>query len=287
MDSSDDAAEEENDTQKFIPFFCLSSILFLFISCTGHTGPQQPLLSILIPVKKETPAAEEKPLQKKEKKTIYITFDDGPNKGTKNVLQTLKEEQVPVSMFIIGQHVYGSREQKADWESIIKNAQIEICNHSYTHAQNRFNKFYRNDSVVIKDFERCKDSLKLRNNLARTPGRNIWRLPAISVTDNKKTIEAADALYQKGFYLIGWDLEWRFTNKLELKQTPAQLLTEVDSAFAKNRTRIPGHLVLLTHDQAFADSANRQALKSFITQLKQSNQYQLAFISRYPGLKKP
>lgn len=38
----------------------------------------------------------------KKKKKLYITFDDGPNKGTRNVLHIVKDEGVPVSFFIVG-----------------------------------------------------------------------------------------------------------------------------------------------------------------------------------------
>src|SRR5207248_505991 len=48
---------------------------------------------------------------KKKKKTIYLTFDDGPNKGTRKMMHIVEEEQVQVSLFIIGEHVYDSRYQ--------------------------------------------------------------------------------------------------------------------------------------------------------------------------------
>src|ERR1044071_7872517 len=48
---------------------------------------------------------------KKKKKKIYLTFDDGPNKGTQNVLDIVKDEEVPVTFFIVGEHVYASTKQ--------------------------------------------------------------------------------------------------------------------------------------------------------------------------------
>ena len=59
-------------------------------------------------VKKPAPVAA---VKKKKKKTIYLTFDDGPNKGTRHVMQIMKAEQVPVTLFVIGEHVYGSHLQ--------------------------------------------------------------------------------------------------------------------------------------------------------------------------------
>ena len=57
-------------------------------------------------VKKETVQVVAPP--KKKKKKIYLTFDDGPNKGTQNVLDIVKDEKIPVTFFIIGEHVYAS-----------------------------------------------------------------------------------------------------------------------------------------------------------------------------------
>src|SRR6186713_46594 len=48
---------------------------------------------------------------KKKKKKIYLTFDDGPNKGTRNVLDIVKGENIPVTFFIVGEHVFASVNQ--------------------------------------------------------------------------------------------------------------------------------------------------------------------------------
>jgi hypothetical protein len=38
------------------------------------------------------------------------------------------------------------------------------------------------------------------------------------VTDLKSSTEAADKLKQAGYKVIGWDLEWKPTNKMALKE---------------------------------------------------------------------
>ena len=45
-----------------------------------------------------------KPVKKKNK-TIYLTFDDGPDRGTKIVYNILKEQEIPATMFLICEHV--------------------------------------------------------------------------------------------------------------------------------------------------------------------------------------
>ena len=137
---------------------------------------------------------------KKKKKTIYLTFDDGPNKGTKNMMHIVKEEEIPVTLFIIGEHVYGSKEQNAVFDSIVNCNLFEIANHSFTHAfENKYAKFYQVPDSTVKDFKRCADSLHLTANIIRTPGRNIWRTQFVNCTDINASKAAADSLFANGF----------------------------------------------------------------------------------------
>ena len=36
-----------------------------------------------------------------EEKVVYLTFDDGPSSTTESILDTLKQEQVPATFFVI------------------------------------------------------------------------------------------------------------------------------------------------------------------------------------------
>jgi peptidoglycan-N-acetylglucosamine deacetylase len=222
---------------------------------------------------------------KKKKKTIYLTFDDGPNKGTRNVMHIIAEEQVPVTLFVIGEHVYGSEEQRAAYDSLLQCSYIEIENHSYSHAGNRYAHFYKRPDSVVNDFRRCADSLAFVNKIVRTPGRNIWRSAGINCTDIKKSTAAADSLQKQGFTAIGWDLEWHFDSSLKLIETGDVLLQQADSMFCKGKTKTPGHLVLLAHDQVYADKEDSASLHCFIQKLKAANEYDFEVISKYPGIK--
>lgn len=231
-------------------------------------------------VEKTTP-----PVRKKKKKKIYLTFDDGPNKGTRKVLGIVQQEQVPVTFFLIGEHVFASTSQRATWDSLRVDTSIELCNHSHTHAwNNRYNKFYEQPDSVVNDFKRCHDSLELTNSITRTPGRNIWRVDTLSFTDLKKSAAAADSLQQAGFTIIGWDLEWHYDHKsFTLKNKSDELLLQIDSLFAGNKTKIPEHLVILAHDQVYDDSNDSAELHQLIKKLKARNEYELLVTSKYPG----
>ena len=222
---------------------------------------------------------------KKKKKKIYLTFDDGPNKGTKNVLDIVKDEKIPVTFFIVGEHVYASVNQNITWDSLQKAEGIEICNHSYTHADhNHFEKFYQSPDSVVTDFQRAQDSLDLKNNIVRTPGRNAWRIDSLQFTDLKKSKAAVDSLQKAGFIVMGWDLEWHYDHKeLTVKNSADELLKQIDSVFNNKKTKSPEHLVLLAHDQVYGKTKDSAELRQLIQKLKLKEEYELSIASSYPG----
>jgi len=221
---------------------------------------------------------------KKKKKKIYLTFDDGPNKGTRNVLDIVKDENIPVTFFIVGEHVFASLNQKTTWDSLQMAKQIEICNHSYTHAHNKYEEFYESPDSVVADFQRAHDSLDLKNNIVRTPGRNTWRIDSLQFTDLKKSKAAVDSLQKAGFIVMGWDLEWHYDHKeMTVKNSADELLKQIDSVFHHKRTKSPEHLVLLAHDQVYGKTKDSFELRQFIQKLKLKDEYELSLATNYPG----
>jgi peptidoglycan/xylan/chitin deacetylase (PgdA/CDA1 family) len=239
-------------------------------------------LKVKPPVKKSPPVVA-KPVKKKKK--IYLTFDDGPNKGTKNVLDIVQQEEVPVTFFIVGEHVFASIGQGQTWDSLKMAKNIELCNHSYTHAHNRYEKFYEQPDSVVKDIKRTKDELLPDNNIVRTPGRNSWRIDSLRFTDIKKSAAAIDSLEKAGFMVVGWDLEWQYDHKtLEVMNTADELVTQIDSMFSKGKTRVKDNLVVLAHDQVYHKSGDSIQLRELIQKLKKKEDYEFAMVSNYPGI---
>jgi peptidoglycan/xylan/chitin deacetylase (PgdA/CDA1 family) len=221
---------------------------------------------------------------KKKKKKIYLTFDDGPNKGTRNGLDIVKDEQIPFTFFIVGEHVYASVNQNITWDSLLTTQGIDICSHSYSHAlNNKYEKFYQSPDTVVSDFQRAQDSLQLTNNIVRTPGRNSWRMDSIQFTDLKKSKAAIDSLQKAGFIVMGWDLEWHFDKDLSLKNTADEVIKQIDSVFNSKRTKTPDNLVLLAHDQVYYKSKDSTELRQFIQKLKMKEEYELSLATSYPG----
>lgn len=258
------------------------TLTLTYVSCRQpkeeHSDEHEEPQSIL-PVKKPADSA-------KMQKTIYLTFDDGPNTGTPTVLDILEQEQLPATMFLIGEHVTDTKRQHETYLRITKNPLLEIANHSYTHGfHNRFNAYYTQPVKVIEDFKKCADSLGLTSNIVRTPGRNIWRLNDIALTDIKSSKMAGDSLKAKGYKVIGWDLEWRFTGTLKLIHSATQMAAFVDTMFMKEKLRSPNNLVFLMHDKTFMDAQDSTELRNFIRLLKQEDKYNFSVLSNYPGVK--
>lgn len=277
--------DEEADTASILlrSFWLLVSLIACQKLNKGKGGIT-PVFPVIKAVASEAHAA--KPPKKKKKK-IYLTFDDGPNKGTSKVLGIAKSERVPISFFLIGEHAFASIGQKAVWDSLRIEEAIDLCNHSFTHAHNRYESFYQNPEAVVEDFQRCHDSLKLDNHIARTPGRNTWRIDTLVYTDLKRSKAAVDSLQRAGFVMMGWDLEWHYDHKtFNLLNSAEALLKQIDSVFESGKTKVPEHLVLLAHDQVYSTAEDSSELHSLMKKLKEKEDYQLELVSNYPGAKR-
>jgi len=218
------------------------------------------------------------------KSYIYLTFDDGPNKGTENLLKIINKYQIPVTSFIVGKHAYDSKTQAKNLKELENHELVELANHSYSHAENKYSEFYKNPGKVVHDFDRAKDSIKFKNKYARTPGRNIWRTSDINNTDIKSSKTAADELQRAGYVLVGWDLEWKPDNTMKLKGSHQQMAKRVDSIFFNDLEKTSRHLVFLTHDQYLQDDDSVKELDLFISGLQNSNRFEFRKISDYPKI---
>lgn len=274
----------KSKNKAFLRMFALVSATSVVLNSCNFKSDVNDTVSL-----QEHPAAETVPTMDDEsvdpdKRVIYLTFDDGPNQGTENLLKILDKRNVCATAFLVGKHAYGSTKQKNDFKLLKDNPLIELANHSFTHAHNKYTDFYKNADAVVRDFDIAKDSLKLHDKIARTPGRNIWRLNNINVTDIKSSTAAADGLKRAGYKVIGWDLEWRPSHKMTLKGSHEAMLKKVDSIFLNDLEKTSRHLVFLTHDQYLRDTDSINELDLFIEKLQKSNKFVFRKISQYPKI---
>lgn len=188
-----------------------------------------------------------------EKKTIYLTFDDGIQEGTHEIIEVLGELNIKATFFLAGinsNHFY--RKYEGLFIKILSQiiCEHDIGNHSYSHANGLFDEYYTTGLLVNNNgatisvaedyannsffFEEIlkntcigPSSIDSFYNIARLPGRNSWfyALPDDGMatgSDKVKLIVNCEAdsynaslsLFKKGYNIIGWDEEWFMSYEL-------------------------------------------------------------------------
>ena len=107
---------------------------------------------------------EIKEINDKINREIYLTFDDGLEQGTEEILELLKEKGVKATFFLIGKRVESMYKRNKNLcckllKDIYENH--AIGNHSYSHANESYNSYYREGGVVIK----VENGKKIRRNV--------------------------------------------------------------------------------------------------------------------------
>ena len=166
------------------------------------------------------------------KKTIYLTFDDGPiPEVTPWVLDILDKYNVKATFFCVGDNV---RKFGHIYEEILKRGHT-AGNHTFHHLQGWLNR----SSTFLNDTDQAKELI--HSNLFRPPhGHMIFPQPTL--------------LKKKGYKIIMWDVVTRDYSKY---MTPEQVLDNV-----KTYTR-DGSIIVF-HDSLKAEVNMKYALPKAI-----------------------
>lgn len=102
-----------------------------------------------------------------EKKTVYLTFDDGPTVITNKLLDTLEKCNAKATFFVVGKEI-------CEREDLLKRIQKEghsIGLHTYSH---NFKEIYSSDDIFINEMldtqKKVKEVTGITTNLIRFPG---------------------------------------------------------------------------------------------------------------------
>ncbi len=229
-----------------------------------------------------------------DKKVIFLTFDDGPLAGTTNVLKVIQQEKVPATMFMVSKHILMN---KKIYKKAMKNPYAIVANHTYSHANGRYRKFYSNIKNLSKDIKRSDKIISKENKATgdscfhplRLAGRNVFRLPGISCDDRglgkrqcAKERPKYDALEKEGFRIYGWDLEWHFNPRNGKPIGSAEkIVTKLENIYTKNRCKKKDKVILLMHDFMFRNRhQGKEKLLSLIHLLKK-NGWTFAHLDKY------
>ena len=217
------------------------------------------------------------------KQYVYLTFDDGPYKGSHNINKVLSEENVKGTVFLVGFNAF-TKDLKQYVEDYKMNPNVEIANHTFSHARNKYKKFYSNPEGVYEDIRKNEVVLDIHSRWVRLPARNTWRLGNKKKNDPvKNSIPAADILAKNQYFLYGWDYEWeRGNKKTHLLAPPQQIYQGIVHRLDQNKTYEKNHLVILMHDDMFNSDLNTEKLRQLIVLLKNNPKIVIEGISNYP-----
>jgi peptidoglycan-N-acetylglucosamine deacetylase len=223
------------------------------------------------------------------KQQVYLTFDDGPTTGSKRLYDLLLAKKVPSTLYLVGKHYESMPGMHKMIDSLRNQPYIVLANHTYSHAYgDQYLKFYTDVNGAINDFTKAQKILNITSNITRCAGRNVWRTPLVNITDDKGPGTAMDSLYKTGNYnFTGWDRTWPYDYKtFKNTKNTAEMLVITKKFFDSSYTKQPNSLVLLGHDQQYADDEDFKQLSDFIDSIQASKKYQFATMDMYPGLRK-
>jgi len=216
-------------------------------------------------------------------KYIYFTFDDGPLNGSENIDSVILAERLKISVFLVGEHAQKSKELGNYYKLYEQNPFVEAYNHSYTHANNKYELFYSNPVNVLADIQKNEQLLNLRYKIVRLPGRNSWRIGDRKKDDGVSGSAAADLLAKNGYKLYGWDLEWQHNAKNGAPiQSVTEMKKEIETRLEDGNSFTKDHIVVLIHDEMFQKKWEESELKQLIDQLRMHENYVFEHIRFYP-----
>lgn len=171
----------------------------------------------------------------KEKKVVYLTFDDGLSPGiTNEILNVLENNNVKATFFLIGNN------SRANNEVIKKISNNEMSIMPHTDKQ-KYKNIYSSSKTYFDNLKNCEDTIfnitgKTNFNFIRMPGGSDNTIGSSTVLD-----EIRNKIINDGKYYIDWSLEIGGDER-----------TENTMDFIESRIRESGGLykveVVLMHD---------------------------------------
>jgi peptidoglycan/xylan/chitin deacetylase (PgdA/CDA1 family) len=203
---------------------------------------------------------------------VFLTWDDGPQSpGTRNCRTVFKELGVKASFFAVGFNIL-NKERELLMDSIRRDyPALLLVNHGFSHAMNnKYQKFYSPASVdtALNDFLHNERLMQITEKIIRFPGHNTWAVNGmISGQLTKKPL--VHRLDSMGYQVIGWDTEWRGNGNTQLpRESATEMANRVLAKLSSGKTRVPGAVVVLSHDRYFTHADAVDSLRTFIQLLQ-------------------
>lgn len=208
-----------------------------------------------LPVLTEKGKVEIENIYHSDSKRVFITFDDGPSTVTPQILDTLKQENVKATFFVLGSRV----EAQPDMIKRMYEEGHFIANHGYSH---KYTSIYQSPQTVLDEFNKCNEAVQ---KAIQVPEYNshLFRFPGGSVGGKYARIksEATELLKQNNIMYVDW-------NALTGDAETNNLSIELEIKRLQETTSGRNSVVILMHD-AQAKIVTAEALPQIISYLKE------------------
>lgn len=194
-------------------------------------------------------------IYKSEQKRAFLTFDDGPSSLTQQILDTLKQENVKATFFVLGTKVAQNPE-------IVKRIYDEghyIANHGYSHV---YSQIYSTPENVLNEYNQCNEEIKkalgepeYNSHLFRFPG----GLAGGKYAQIKE--QAGEILKQNNIAYVDW-------NALNGDAERNNLTPEFEISRLNETTENKNSIVVLMHDSP-AKKVTADILQQIIQNLRE------------------
>lgn len=170
-----------------------------------------------------------------EGKRVFLTFDDGPSQSTTpHILDTLKENNIKATFFVLGSRV-------SDNSELIKREYNEghyIANHGYTH---QYSKIYLSSSAVLKEYNKTEEKIQKALGIPEYTS-NLFRFPGGSVGGPYDDIKskAITEFKKKNIAYLDWNA---LTNDSDGADTKKEIMENL-----KKTVDGKDNVVILMHD---------------------------------------
>jgi len=227
-----------------------------------------------------------KPIHKPKphyKYSVFITSDDGPLAGSKYLNQLVLDYEFPLTLFLVGKPTSQDKDLLPFLKAYKNNPYLLLANHSFTHANFHYIRFYKNAQGVVDDFKKNEEYLKLDTKLARLPGRNVWVLDENHKKgDRVNALNSAIELYNElGYKSFGWDYELRHDGKGNILKDANYHYKKIKQLLKENKTYTPNQIVVLMHDQMFTNDKSSKVVGALILLLQNDDEVKLKLLNQY------
>lgn len=208
-------------------------------------------------------------------KVVYLTFDDGPQKGTEDVLDILKAHNAPATFFVTGsnQQSLGGKDPAARQKELLQRILADghaIGNHGFAHLPQTKKEYLAAYGELTMDSQKTAFKKNMDDNqqhfrtLLSTPTLSfaLARLPG----DGRTFPVYVKAIDGMGMKHVDWSFE--FAPNGVFAWVPHKDWQGLNGVAASHAGTPPDKAIILFHDRHWA-GGNRALLKSLITKLKE------------------